>query len=146
MDVEAPDFAAAPLSVSGLMLTAANGSGAYAVGADLFSSGLPAAPTALREFSAGDTLATLVEIYDGNRTTPHVIDLRATVTAADGRTVFDKHEEAAIDGRTPAGGVGYRTAVPLQGWAAGSYVLTVEARSRLGNTPAVSRAVPFSVR
>jgi len=74
-----------------------------------------------------------------------MIDLRATVTAGDGRTVFDKHEEAVIDGRTGSS-FGYRTAVPLEGWAAGAYVLTVEAKSRLNNVAPVSRAVPFNVR
>jgi len=131
--------------MSGLMLTAANSTGAYAVGADQFAAGLPAPPTALREFPSEDTLAALVEVYDNNRTTPHMIDLRATVTAGDGRTVFDKHEEAVIDGRTGSS-FGYRTAVPLEGWAAGAYVLTVEAKSRLNNVAPVSRAVPFNVR
>jgi VWFA-related protein len=145
MDIDTPDFAAVPLAISGLALTAADSAGAYAIGADAFAGGLPAPPTAQREFASEDTLATLVEVYDNDRTTPHSIDLRLTVKSADGRAVFDKHDEAAIDGRAN-NSMGYRAAVPLKGWAAGLYVLTVEATSRVGNTPPVSRAIPFRVR
>ena len=43
------------------------------------------------------------------------------------------------------GGYGYTTRVPLKDLAPGHYVLKVEARSRLGDTPPVAREVQFTV-
>jgi hypothetical protein len=43
------------------------------------------------------------------------------------------------------GGFGYTSRVPLGEIAPGSYVLNVEARSRLGDSPTVNRQVQFTI-
>ena len=43
------------------------------------------------------------------------------------------------------GGYGYAARLPLKGLAPGPYVLTVSARSRLGDKPSVERQVQFTV-
>jgi hypothetical protein len=54
--------------------------------------------------------------------------------------VFSHSSEAAAAQSIP-----YLVDVPLKGLAPGAYVLRVEARSRLGNGPGVSREVPFTI-
>jgi VWFA-related protein len=146
VDVDAPDFTGGSLALSGVALTAATGVAAYAVGADDFARALPAAPTAQRVFSSGDTLAVLLEVYDNDRTSSHTIDLRLTVKAADGHAVFEKNDEAMVDAKEARTAMSYRSTVPLLGWTAGAYVLTVEGISRVGNATPVSRVIPFAVR
>jgi hypothetical protein len=107
---------------------------------------LPASPVAARTFPQNDEMALFAEVYDNEGRTPHTVDIVATVRSDEG-TIFFKNEEERnskeFDGRR--GGFGYTTRIPLTGLKPGPYVLTVEARSRLGDGRAASRQVRFHV-
>src|SRR5690606_1273532 len=100
------------------------------------------------EFPRGDELAVYTEVYDNDVKQPHTVDVTITVTSEDGRAVFKTAEErqsAELGGRP--GGYGVTTRIPLKEFAPGTYLLTVEAKSRAsGNIPAASQTALFHVR
>jgi VWFA-related protein len=146
-DLEVPDFAKAAFSMSGVALTSMAGSAlATARSDEQMREVLPAPPAALRTFPQNDELALFAEVYDRSGDQPHAVDISAIVRSAQGTVVF-KHEEerrsAELQGAS--GGYGFQARVPLTDFAPGLYVLTVEARSRLGDHPSAVRQVPFRV-
>jgi VWFA-related protein len=146
-DLEVPDFAKAPFSMSGLVLTSGAGVSLPTVKADeQLKPMLPAPPIALRAFPQNDEIALFAEVYDNAGASPHKVDISTTVTTDEGKVLFKTDEvrdSADLGGKR--GGYGYTTRIPLKDLAPGSYVLKVEARSRLGNTPPVARELQFTV-
>jgi VWFA-related protein len=147
-DLDVPDFYKAPLSMSGVVLTSRAAAARLTPSQDAELKGiLPGPPTAIREFVTADTLTAFAEVYDTQGSTPHRVDITATVKADGGRSVFSQTEERGTEelqgGR---GGFGYRVEIPLEGLQPGSYVLTIDARSRLSGNPTVRQDIPFLVR
>ena len=146
-DLDVPDFAKAPFSMSGLVLTSGAGASLPTVKADeQLKPMLPAPPIALRTFPQNDEIALFTEVYDNAGTTPHKVDIVTTVTTDEGKQMFKTEEtrdSADLGGKR--GGFGYTTRIPMKDLALGSYVLKVEATSRLGKTPPVARELQFTV-
>jgi hypothetical protein len=146
-DLEVPDYAKTPFSMSGLVVTSAAGSLLPTVKADeQLKPMLPGPPIALRVFPQNDDIVLFTEVYDNAGATPHKVDILTTVTTDEGKVLFKTEEvrdSADLGGKR--GGYGYTTRVPLKDLALGSYVLKVEAKSRLGNTPPVARELQFTV-
>jgi hypothetical protein len=69
------------------------------------------------------------------------------VKADDGREVFTNSAERSTDElhATP-GGFGYSVRIPMAGWAPGPYVLSIEAKSRVGKAQPVTRVIQFRVK
>jgi VWFA-related protein len=147
-DLEIPDFRAASLSMSGLVLTSSRAVDTPSANMDQdLKAMLPGPPTTRRVFSAGEELALAAEVYDSQGATPHKVDIATTVQAEDGRVMFTTAEERSsseLGGKT--GGFGYTTRVPLKELAPGLYLLKVEARSRLGRDTAAAREVQFRIQ
>jgi len=146
-DLVVPDFLKAPLGISGIVVTSRTAGGVPTAGTipDL-GDAMPAPPTTAREFSAGDELLVLAEVYDNQGAQPHSVDITATLKAEGRVQVFANSERRSSQelGGT-RGGYGYTTRIPLQDLAPGLYVLAVEAKSSLGKTDAVSREVQIRV-
>ncbi len=147
-DIDVPDFTKDPLMMSGIALTAASGARTSTVKPDEeLKAALPAPPVAKREFPKGDELALFAEVYDNDVKTPHTVDITSTVVAEDGKTVFTAHEERqSSDLQGKPGGYGHTARFSTADFAPGTYVLTVEAKSRAGKTPTTSRSVQFRIR
>ena len=150
-ELDVPDFSKAPLAMSGVAIASAWASRIPTAvpdpKADEFKGVLPTAPTAIREFPRGDTLSIFAEIYDNDLRAPHTVDISATILADDGKVVQTKADARKSDElQGVAGGFGYTTQFPLTGLAPGRYVLRVSAKSRLGNSEAITRDVEFRVR
>jgi VWFA-related protein len=147
-DLDVPDFYKAPLSMSGIVLTSRAAEARLTPTPDPELKGiLPGPPTAIREFSSADTITAFAEVYDTQANNPHRVDITATVKADGGRTVFSQTEERATQELQGArGGFGYRVEIPLKDIQPGSYVLTIEARSRLSGNPSTREDIPFEVR
>jgi len=148
-DLDVPDFWALPLSMSGLLVTS-NLAGvvptASGSAVDDLRKTLPGPPTVSREFRAGEELALMAEVYDNETSTPHTVDITASVRTDEGREIYrheDQRASTELQGRR--GGFGYSARVPLKGAQPGLYVLKVEARSRLEKTPPVSRELQFRI-
>jgi hypothetical protein len=147
LDLEVPDFLKAPFTISGLALTSAAGNVMPTVRADeQLKAVMPGPAIALRTFPQNDEIVLFAEVYDNVGNTPHKVDITATVTADEGKVMFTANEARdSSDLGGKSGGFGYTTKIPLKDLAPGSYVLKVEAKSRLANTPAAFREVMFKV-
>jgi hypothetical protein len=145
-DIDVPDFSKGKLGMSGVALAAA-GDVSLATFDNPFAPVLPVSPTVLREFPSGDELAALVEVYDNQPAPAHSLDITTTVRATDGAVVFTNSEERSSEAlKGKPGGYSYTVRVPLKGWTPGLYVLAIDAKSRLGNDPPVSKSIQFKVR
>jgi VWFA-related protein len=146
-DLDVPDYAKAPFSMSGLVLTSGAGSALPTVRADeQLKPMMPGPPIALRVFPQNDEVSLFTEVYDNAGATPHKVDIITTVTTDEGKVLFKTEEtrdSADLGGKR--GGYGYTTRVPMKDLAPGSYVLKVAAKSRLGKTEAVARELQFTV-
>src|SRR4051812_2458504 len=146
-DLDVPDFNKAPFSMSGLVLTSGAAASLPTVKADeQLKPMLPAPPIALRTFPQNDEIALFAEVYDNAGGSPHKVDITTSVTTDEGKQMFKTEEtrdSADLGGKR--GGFGYTTRVPMKDLALGSYVLKVEATSRLGKTPPVARELQFTV-
>jgi VWFA-related protein len=146
-DLEVPDYAKAPFSMSGLVLTSGAGAVFPTVKADeQLKPMLPGPPIALRSFPQNDEIALFTEVYDSAGSTPHKVDIVTTVTTDEGKVLYKTDEQRdSSDLGGKRGGYGYATRVPMKDLALGSYVLKVEARSRVKDTPPVARELQFTV-
>jgi VWFA-related protein len=146
-DLEVPDYAKVPFSMSGLVLTSAYGSAFPTVKADeQLKPMMPGPPVALRTFPQNDEIVLFTEVYDNAGASPHKVDITTTVTTDEGKVLFKTDETRdSTDLGGKRGGYGYTSRVPLKDLALGSYVLKVEAKSRLGNTPPAARELQFTV-
>jgi VWFA-related protein len=145
-DLEVPDYHKLSLSVSGVVLSSRAGTATPTASADaLLQRFMPAPPVALRSFPNDDEVTLFAEIYDRRAGIPHVVDLETTVRSSTGREVFkhsDERSSVELEGRS--GGYGHLVRVPMNGLEPGRYLLSVVARSRLGET--ATREVPIEVR
>jgi hypothetical protein len=146
-DLEVPDFTKEKLAMSGLVLTAT--SARYTPTArpdEALKPVLPGPPITHRQFLQDEELALFVDVYDNVPGTPHRVDITTTIRTTEGREVFKTEDERSSEelqgGR---GAYGHSGTIPLKDLAPGLYVLRVEARSRLQDTPAVAREVQFTI-
>jgi hypothetical protein len=146
-DIEVPDFAREPFLMSSLALTsAASSSTPTARGKDPLQQLLPGPLSTHREFPQGDELALFAEIYDNTAKQPHKVDIRASLKAEGGQSVFQTAEERdSSELQGAAGGYGFSARIPLKDVAPGLYVLRVEAQSRLGDRPSAARETVIRV-
>ena len=135
-DLQVPDFAREPLSMSGLLVTA--GSSPLvptlvpdkAIGPEM----LPGPATSRRTFAQGDVLAFYTEIYDNipARQT-HSLEIVARLVGEDGRAVFtsrETHDGAALQGSGKASTLSVGKQVSLADVPTGRYLLQVETTAR----------------
>lgn len=146
-DLDIPDFNKAPLSMSGVVLTSARGALTPTARPDEpLRQVLPGPPVATRAFAPGDDLALFAEIYDNEASKLHKVDITTRVTTDEGKVITQTDEvRDSTDIQGPRGGYGYATRIPLTDLPSGLYVLTVSARSRLGDTPPAERHIQFTI-
>ena len=145
-DLDVPDFTRSPLVMGHLALTSANASRMpTGFEAPSLKDRLPGPPTAIREFARDDLLAVFAEVYDNDADRIHTVDLSAIVRADDGTRVFVAREERSSRDAAAGRSYGYAVRIPLRDLTPGSYVLSIEARSRLGGDPA-TREIQFTVK
>ena len=145
-DLDVPDFKNATFAMSGLLLTARSSDLLTAYADEQIKDVLPASPSGSRTFPRDDEIAAFAEIYD-DHVRPHQVDIVTTVRSAAGAVVFEETaERASGELHTTQDGVYRHVArIPLNAFEPGSYVLSLEARSRLNPKLAAGRQVPFTV-
>jgi len=146
-DLVVPDFQKSPFSISGVVLTSGLGAALPTVKADeQLKQVLPGPPISMRTFPQNDEMTLFAEIYDNDGAKPHKVDIITTITTDEGRQLFKTDETRdSTDLGGARGGYGYTTKIPMKDLAPGRYVLKVEAKSRLGNTPPVERELRIEV-
>jgi VWFA-related protein len=146
-DFEVPDFSAAPLALSGLIVTSRLTGGVPTPRPDARASSLlGGTPVTGRVFEASDDLTVAAEVYD-RQTAPHQVDMVTRVRTEGGRVVLRDEQRQTMDpAATAENTAGYVVQVPLGRLDPGTYVLTVEARAVQGQAPPASRDLRFTVR
>ena len=144
-DVELPAFSTLPFSMSGLLVASRAATATVTARGDPeLQTFMKLPPAALRAFPQTDDVSVVTEVYDRSGSTPHTVDIATTVKAGDGKVVFEHNDQRSSSELQGSNGAFVHTiAVPVRDLAPGSYVLTVEARSRLGQT--ASRQIAFDV-
>ena len=139
-DVEVPDFARAPVSLSGVLFEAS--SVPHVVSKDALATLVPIVPTALREFDRRDHVTAFVRAYQGGSgpLSPLTLSIR----------IVDEHNAVRVDRQdtlntfTPTTrDADDRITLPLDQLAPGAYLLTIQAA--LGTTT-TAREVRFTVK
>ena len=148
-DLDVPDFYRAPLTMSGVAVTASSALQTATIKPkDPLGDVLPGPLTTAREFARGDEVQLFAEFYENARNAPpHVLDFRAELRAEGGRVVqsaVDERSSTELDKGT--GGYGFSARLPLADVEPGLYVIHVEGRVRNNPTAAVSRDIQVRVR
>jgi len=127
-DVDVPDFSAAPVSLSPLMLSATPGP--TVASQKELKAILPIVPTAQREFAATQRVAALARIYQGGKSSLATIALHMTIRNEKDEIVMDRRDDLAPE-RFAAGSrsTDYQLQLRVDHLAAGAYLLIVEAIS-----------------
>jgi hypothetical protein len=141
-DVEVPNFARAPLSLSGVWLEATPGS--IALPRDALRSLLPIVPTSSREFAGGDQVTAFFRVYQGGDAPLASVALRVHVKSDDDTTVASAAGTIGAERFDPGTrSTDHRFALPLSGLRPGRYLLSFDLT--LGQENA-RRDVIFAVR
>ncbi len=141
--VTVPAFAAAPLSLSNIIIGAT--AGTLTAPRDFLSSLLPIVPTTRREFARADRLVAFYRIYQGtNRTDPLApVQLRSSIVDAHDRVIASEAGVLEIGEFAKARTADHYITLPLTALAAGEYLLKVE--TTMGARTA-GRAMRFVVK
>jgi VWFA-related protein len=102
-------------------------------------------PTTARTFASGDTLSAYVELIDAGASAARDVDILTVVRDAEGRDIVRSPQPKANAAVAAGQSFAYAVDVPLKSFAAGSYVLKIEARAA-GLAEPVARELAFDVR
>ena len=146
-DLVVPDYTAAPVAISHLVLGSKDPAQALTTRPDPELNGrLFVPPAAARRFSPGDTLTVFGEVYDNRSKGIEPVVVVTTVTGSDGRVAFRAQESVDAHAFEPARrSWTHRVDVPLADVAPGEYVVRVEARPGSAADPVVAREVAIQV-
>jgi hypothetical protein len=146
-DVEVPDYAKTPFTLSGILLTSSSAGIYTTANQDADWNGLlPAPPVVTRTFSPSDTLTWFAEVYDNTSQQAHAINYTTSIQdARDGRTLLTSRDNRVIQAGSRGIAQGFTTSLPLRDLTPGTYVLHVEATSTAAGQTA-SRDVLFEVK
>ncbi|HKE88632.1 MAG TPA: VWA domain-containing protein [Vicinamibacterales bacterium] len=148
-DLDVPDFANAPFTMSGVSITSRAMAEAPTIKPkNPLGDYLPGPPTATREFLQNDEIALFAEFYENKPGAPaHMLDFKAELRAEGGtvvRAVTDERSSTELQGSS--GGYGFSARIPLDSIAPALYVLHVEGQSRTKDVQTVSRDIQIRVK
>lgn len=138
-DVDVPDFAQAPLTLSGLLISATPGP--FFAPKDALKAVVPVIPTTHRVFAQGHTVSAFARVYRGHGAKQADVAVRMTIRNTQDEVVIDRLQQIA-PGKFSDGAADVRFDVPVVDLAAGRYLLTIEAES---GTTRVSKDSRFQV-
>lgn len=141
-DVDVPDFARAPVSLSGIVLAIEPAVRAAPTGA--LASVLPVVPTAQRTFARDDRVSAFLRVYQAAKSVAAPVSLAIRISDARGVVVFERTEELSPARFSGGHAVDYQMSLPIAGLAPGPHLLTIEA-TRAG-TASARRDVRFAVQ
>jgi VWFA-related protein len=140
-DIDVPDFAKEPVSLSGIVLHATPPVTSASMAKDKLAAFLPVSPTTQREFTKHQATAFL-RVYQGGRSAPAPVTLNVSVVDGRDVRVFGASETLGADRFGPARAADYRFELPLERLKPGSYLLAVDVTR---GSAAARREVPFIV-
>ena len=133
-DLDVPDFAREPLTMSGLLLSAPSAQRALTVQADdALAKVLPGGATSLRTFTTSDSLSIYAEVYAAIGDIAPRVDVTTRLIAESGKEVSVAHDElggGVAAGKDKSATYSLSRSIPLANVAPGSYLVRVEAQRR----------------
>lgn len=131
-DVDVPDFSAAPIALSGLVLTAAPG--IDVAPRDALAAVLPVIPTSRRTFTGSEQVAAFLRVHQGGRSALAPVAARARLVDEKGVTIMDRAFELAVTQFDKTRIANIRIDLSVGRLPPGEYLLTVEttAPARIG--------------
>jgi VWFA-related protein len=126
-DLEVPDFADLPLSLSGVVLSVSPS--LMVAPRDRLKNLLPVVPTAQRDFRSTNRVTAFLQVYQGGRDRPDYVDLDVNILDSQGTAVFHSLHEIAPDRFGPRGAE-YQLDLPMTRLTPGPYLLSIEASSQ----------------
>lgn len=143
-DLDVPEFAKPALAMSGLVIASRRTAQIPTPRPDpIFEQELAGQPTTVRTFAPDDVLSVGADIYLNGPAGQRPVDVVTTLTSSAGLAVF-----RAQDTYEPQDGVKAAlrvTQISLKNFAAGTYVVRVTAKARVGTDPPVEHAVPITI-
>jgi hypothetical protein len=126
VDVEVPDFAKSPLSLSGLVLQRAS---ATRVADKAIASLIPVAPTSVREFDTSDEVTVFLRVYQGGK--GRVVPVRVAAKVTNDKNSVSSNQETMLEVEhfSESRAADYQAALPLAHLSPGEYLLEVEAQA-----------------
>ncbi len=125
IDVEVPDFAKRPLSLSGIVVAVTPST--LAAPKDRFAALLPIVPTAQRDFRRGDRASAFLRVYQGGKGAPKPVLMDARILNGAGKAAFHITEAVTPEQFGAARSADYAIHLPIAQLAAGPYLLSLEA-------------------
>jgi len=147
-DLVVPDYAAAPVALSHVLVTSRAAAQAMTTRPDPeLKDRLSLPPTALRDFDRQDVLTAFSEVYYNRDGATEPVILTTSVVNGSGVASFRSEETVEAFAFEPKRhSWTHRVEIPLKDLTAGPYVLRIEARIRGGARTTVLREIPFFVR
>jgi hypothetical protein len=140
-EVEVPDFAKEPLSLSGVVLSA-DPSG-FVAPRDALRAFLPVVPTSRRSFFRGESATAFLRAYQGGEEPPAPATLAVSIADSRGAVVFETGEAMPSSTFTASRSADYRLDLPLDRLSPGPHLLTIQATA---GTHTSRRQVRFQVQ
>jgi hypothetical protein len=141
IDVDVPNFAKAPLSMSGLLVERRP---APPVPDKAIAALIPVSPTTQRSFMSTDDVSAYAKVYQGGKGRLLPVKMSAKITNARNEAV--RRQELVLEpeqfGAGAARAADYRVRLPLADLEPGDYLFEVEAKS---GAPLERRTVRFSI-
>jgi hypothetical protein len=124
-DVDVPDFAKEPLSLTGVALTVVPGQPVAPT--DGLKDVMPIVPTAVRDFARHERVTAFFRIHQGGKLAIAPVTVTTRVTDAQDKTVFNRTEVTAAEAFAEARAADVRFMLPVAQLTPGDYLLTFEA-------------------
>jgi hypothetical protein len=140
-DVEVPDFAALPLSFSGVVVSASPGR--FAAPKNALAAIIPRTPTSERAFFVTQQVHAFLRLYQGGRTPLRPVHLAIRIVDGRNAVVFEERHTFGPDRFATGRATDLDFSVPLARLSAGRHLLTFEA---LADRDFARRDVAFAVK
>jgi VWFA-related protein len=122
-DIDVPDFSSAPVSMSGLVLTASGGG--EVAPKDALTSVMPVIPTTRRTFAAEQQVSAFMRLYQGGKGTLVAVPLRVQLIDASDKLVMDRRQDITAPQFTKDRAANILIPVQVDRLAAGEYLLRI---------------------
>jgi VWFA-related protein len=121
-EVDVPDFAREPLSLSGVVLSA--DPDGFVAPRDALRTFLPVVPTSRRSFFRGEKASTFLRAYQGGKEPPAPVTLAVSITDSRGAIVFETSELMSASAFTASRSSDHCLDLPLDRLSPGRHLLT----------------------
>jgi VWFA-related protein len=140
-DVEVPDFASAPVSLSGVLLE--SNPGLLVAPIDALTAIAPVVPTTLRDFTMTHRAIAFLTVYQGGRGAVSPVTMKARILDATNRTVVEATSMLVAAQFGAPRAADYQYQLPLTHLAPGPHLLRLEATR---GTATARRDIRFTLR